>query len=125
MISVHIVDKERGFNLYSKNFIGSEIETNPLLAGGIAGVAKVIQELTASDQNLDEIRKEDNLIMLEHGRKTIIAIVTKKNLLNARFFLQELTFQFESAYLEWYDMWKQDSELFKPVEFMINNLIKI
>lgn len=127
LISLHIIDKKRHIDLYHRNFdidIGKDIRRGDLFAGGISGMVTIIKELTNSDELPDNIHKEDNLIMLEYGEEIITVMITKKNLLNARYFLKVITTQFEQYYLDYYDRWEENSELFTPMNSIIKDIIK-
>ena len=88
----------------------------------ISGLVKIFEELSESDKDVDIIRKEDKIILLEHGQKVITTIIIKKNLQNARFFLKELTKKFEQFFLDYYDRWPNYSENF--FQSVIQNVVK-
>ena len=130
MISLCIIDKTRMKSVYYKNFKGETGESNEIFAGGITGIETVIKQFTSSNEEIDVINLGSKLIILSHGEKIIVALVTKKNLPNARHILKELTRKFEFFfwdYLKYYESYNSiltQSEIFKPMEMLIRNLIK-
>ncbi|MBD3229688.1 MAG: hypothetical protein GF329_16020 [Candidatus Lokiarchaeota archaeon] len=127
LISLHIIDKKRHIDLFYRDFDESQkddIRREDLFAGGISGIVTVIKEITESDELPDNIHKEDNLIMLEYGEKIITVMITRANLLNARYFLKVITTQFEQYYLDYYDRWEENAELFTPMNSIIKEIIK-
>ncbi|MHA1314853.1 MAG: hypothetical protein ACTSRB_13205 [Candidatus Helarchaeota archaeon] len=131
LVSVHVIDKVRNIGLYHKDFLEAEIKSEDLFTGGISGMIRMLNEITESKENIDVINLEKHLILIENGEKIIVAMVTKKNLLNARYVLKEITSKFETYfkdYLEEYDVaeiMKSRSEFFQPTEMIIKNLITI
>ncbi len=128
LISLYIIDIKSNFCLYNKNYLESEIKSEQIFAGGIAGVIKIIKKFTSSHKNLDVIHIENKFILIEFGKNIITAMIIKKNLLNARYILKEITRMFEFYfwdYLENRDLIADKSEIFKPMEIIMRNLIKL
>ncbi|MHA1798324.1 MAG: hypothetical protein ACTSVY_07725 [Candidatus Helarchaeota archaeon] len=127
LISLHVIEKKQGFNLYSKEFLGKEVKNNELFSGGISGIVKVIKNFSESDKDVDSIQVEDKFILLEHGRKVIIAMIVRKKILNARIIMKELASKFEYYFAD-YLMSQADleiSQFFRPMEKIVNDLIKM
>ncbi|MHC1591034.1 MAG: hypothetical protein ACXQS8_03040, partial [Candidatus Helarchaeales archaeon] len=125
LISLYIIDKDREISLFHQDFMPSQVQGSDIIGVGLAGVAKILKELTASNQELDQIKKGGNLIFLEHGEKIVTAIILKKNLLNTHSFLKEITKHFENNFMEFYDEWQENGMLFKPISVVIKRILKI
>lgn len=128
LISLHIIDKKRNISIYHKDFLESEIKSENLFAGGISGIIKVVKEFTGSQKNLEIIHIENKIILIEIGDNIIATLIAKKNLLNARYVLKQIISKFE--YYFW-DILKDcnvvefNEEIFKPMEMIVRNLIRI
>ena len=127
LISLHIIDKDRGIVLFNHNFSEAKVRSEDLFASGISGLVELLEEYTNSDQTIDVIQKEQNIIILEYGEKTISAMISKKNLHNSRFVLREITNRFEDYYNEYYEQWPElHSDFFKTlIPKIMEDLIKL
>ncbi len=131
LISIHIIKRKERVSLYNRNFLSSEIQSEALFAGGITGMVKIVSDFTDSNKTLQEINVEDKLILLEFGKYIITGMIIKKRVLNARYILKEITSKFEfyfREYLENYELFSSSytqAELFRPMEMVIRNLIKM
>ena len=130
LISLYIIDKTQTKELYHKDFLEGQIERGEMLAGGIAGLAQVIREFTESKKEVDALNLGANFILLAHGSKIITALLVKKNLQHAQYFLKTVTREFEiyySDFLRYYEEFKDqlsDEEMFKPMELLIRDIIE-
>ncbi|MFX1449754.1 MAG: hypothetical protein ACFFCM_02855 [Promethearchaeota archaeon] len=128
LIAIYIIDRRSNSVLYHKDYLECEIKSEEIFAGGIAGIVKIIKDFTNSHKNLDVIHIENKSILLEFGKNIISAMLIKKNLLNAQHILKEITRMFEFYfwdYLENRDLKAAQSEIFKPMEIITRNLIKL
>ncbi|HUX98950.1 MAG TPA: hypothetical protein VMV49_05315 [Candidatus Deferrimicrobium sp.] len=130
LISLYIIDKNRMLSLYHKNFLKNHVKSEEVFVGGIVGIENLIKEFTDSSQNTDIIKLENNLILLGHGEKIITALIVRKPVQNADYILKEITNKFEIFfwdYLKNYNSYESTitkSEMFKPMEFIIRDLLK-
>lgn len=131
LISIHIIDKDRHKSLYFKNFIEAEVKSQDLFAGGISGLDNLIKRFTDADKSIDIINYKDKKIILDYGVKIISAMIIKRNPQNLRYILNEITKKSESyfwEYLEYYDRYEtllNKSEFLKPLDNMVDEIIKI
>jgi hypothetical protein len=131
LISIHIIDKIRSKSLYYKNFFEGEVKSEDLFAGGISGLDNLIKRFTDVNKSIDILNYKDKKIILNFGEKIISAMIIKRNIQNLRYFLNQITEKFESYfldYLEYYDRYESlldKSEFLKPLDNMINELIKL
>ncbi|NVM52272.1 MAG: hypothetical protein HWN66_01125 [Candidatus Helarchaeota archaeon] len=130
LLELHIIDKERTKCVYHKYFSEERLEHGELFAGGLTGIEKLVKEFTDSQEEIDVITLENKLILLSHGTKIISALIVKKNLQNMRFILKTITSRFEFFfwdYLKFYETYESvlaRSEIFKPMEMFIHDLVK-
>jgi len=131
LITLLIIDKTRNVELYYQDFLGTGIRKEEVLAGGIAGLINLIKEFTESQHDIDLINLENNCLMLSHGEKIITALLVKKELQQARYFLKIITLKFEFLfwdYIKYYESYKVSlgrPEMYKPIEMLIRDTIKI
>jgi len=130
LISLQIIDKIRLKILFHKNFLENPIKSEEIFAGGISGIEKLVKQFTDSHEGIDIIKLENRLILLSHGEKIITAMIVKKNIQNAHSILKEITKKFEFFfwdYLKYYESYNSilsQSEIFRPMELLIRQLIK-
>jgi hypothetical protein len=131
LISLIIVDKMRNICLYYKNFLASKLKNEQLLAEGIPGIVDVIKEITDSQMGVDVINMGNRLLLLEHGKKVITALLVKRNLYQLRYALKQISAKFEIFFWDYliqyesYSAMTSHYELFKPMEILIRSILKL
>ena len=131
LISLIIIDKSRTIELYHKDFGGGKLSEGGLLAGGIAGIIKIIKQVTDSKKNIDVINVENKLILLDHGTHIITALFVKKNLQHAQYILTQITTKFEAFFWDYLksaavqDASMAPEEISKPMEIMLRDIMKL
>ncbi|MFX0139647.1 MAG: hypothetical protein ACFFDN_38765 [Candidatus Hodarchaeota archaeon] len=126
IISLFIIDKERGNPLYTKKFLLDDQvskDTSQFLALGLKGIIGQINELSETKKDLHIIDKENVKIILHYGEKIISAFLIKKALMNIHYFLSQVTLKFEENFLPVYDLWLKEVNIFKPMDKIIEELI--
>ena len=131
LIALIVIDKERTTSLYHKNFWEEKLKEEEILAGGITGIVRIIKEFTTSKKDIDVINIENKLILLEHGKHIITALVVKKDLQHTRYILKQITSKFEIFF---WDYWKSSDssnipvtpeEIHKPMEILLRDIMKL
>jgi len=131
LIALFIIDKIRNIELYHKDFFETGIRREQLLAGGIAGIIRMVKEFTESKKDIDTINLGNNFLVLTHGEKIISALLLKKETQIARHFLKIITLKFEFLfwdYLKYYESYKErmsQDEMYKPIDMLIQDIIKM
>ncbi len=131
LLELHIIDKDRNTCLYHRYFKATENPHDELLVEGLTGIERLVKEFTNASSDLDIINFENKLILLNHGQKVISALIVNKNLQNSRYILREITSKFEIFFWDYlknpqsYDSWLTRGDLFKPMDFFIQNFIKL
>ncbi len=69
-----------GICIYDRSFSGDREANTDLVAGGITGIATLIQEMTASNGKLEVIRQEGVKILLSPGVHTTGVLVAGEDL---------------------------------------------
>ena len=126
IISLFIIDKERGNPLYIKKFLLENQEsedTSKFLALGLKGIIAQVSEFSETKKDLHIIDKENVKIILHYGEKIISAFLIKKDLMNIHYFLSQVTLKFEENFLPVYDLWLKEVDLFKPMDKIIEEII--
>jgi len=133
LVSFYIIEKTQKTELYHKDFAEGEILQESVFAGGLAGITKIIDELTSekkdfgSKAGFDTINLGKFFIILYSGESIISALLVRKNIQHARYFLQTVTSKFESSFrdlLKASDLSK-GKEIFKITEMLIRDIIKL
>ncbi len=89
-----------GTCIYNQSF-GQDLDVSPnLVAGGLTGVAAMMQEVTQKETNVKIIEQEDAVVLLEYGKYVNAALVAKENLITIRNKLKELIQQVEEFFEE-------------------------
>ena len=105
-----------------------------MLIGSIAGILAIIKKFTDSEKDIKVINLKENLILIEHGAKIFSVMVLKKNLLNARYVIKVINEKFEYYFWDYIDSqdlvdyyWQGQEvyEIFRPIESVINGLIRM
>ncbi len=126
LISLIIINKMTTKNIYSHDFQETTGQDVDLLGGGITGIEQVIKEFTDKNANIEVINLEKVIILLAHGEKIITALVIKKIVPNAQYFLKEITSKVElyfGDYLQYSESSK--STISEPIRKIIYDIIKL
>ena len=130
LVSLIIVDKNRNLCLFHKQFLESTPKSEDLLAEGIPSIVEVIKNFTDSQQEVDVINLGNQLLLLEHGKRIIAALLVQKNLHQLRFALKQICTKFEIVFWDYliqyesYSIMTPQPELFKPAELLIRSILK-
>lgn len=131
LIALFLIDKTRNLELYHKDFLETRIEREELLAGGIAGLIRMVKEFTESQKNIDSINLGNNYLILAHGEKIVSVLLLKKETQIAKHFLKTITLKFEFLfwdYIQYYESFTKtlnQTEIYKPIEILIQDTLKI
>ncbi|MHA1379485.1 MAG: hypothetical protein ACTSRG_14020 [Candidatus Helarchaeota archaeon] len=126
LISLHIIDKLKGREVYKKNFMAYSEDKQlkeQILADGITSIIDMINHISKTDRKLNVIDKENIKIILDYGDKIITMLLAKMKLFNIGYFLHEVTEQFESNFSQFYDLWYENKEIFKPMDKIIKKMV--
>lgn len=130
LVSLFIIDKKTGYYLYAKHFLEKEIKDEGQFSGGISGIVKLIQNFSETEKDIDNIQVQDKLIMMDHGNHVITAVIIKKELLDVKLILKEITRKFEIYFKDNLEKESFDSDVksrlqkFKPIENIVYDLIE-
>ena len=133
LITLYIIDKTHKSELYSKNFVEGGIVQQGVFAGGMAGLVQIIDEFMTSEsgsqmkEEVDIINLENIFLLLTSGKKVITALMVKKNIQHAHYFLKTVTSKFEIFFWDILDSqdYLKEKEIFKPTEMIIQDIIKL
>jgi len=95
---LYLIHQEKGFSLYNHSFIKEDLVDSQLIAGGISGIASLLQELTSSSDKVKIIDLERLKILIEYGNYIIGALITEENYRILRNKLRQLVKLFEDQY---------------------------
>jgi len=129
LVALIIIDKEHTTSLFHKNFLESKLKDEEILAGGIMGIVKIIKQFTISRKDINIINIGNRLLLLEHGKHIITALLVEKNLQHAKYILKQITSKFETYFWDFwksYDSYKTFSpeEIHKPMEILLRDIVK-
>lgn len=123
LISLFLIDKKTGKEVYIKNFSTAIEERDKLLLAGMKGIISMVNELSGNNKtNLKIIDRENLKFILYYGKKIFSVLIVKRNLINIHYFLQNITEQFEINFSSIYESWFENNELFKPMDKIIEKL---
>jgi len=92
---LYLIHQEKGFSLYNHSFIREDLVDSQLIAGGISGIASLLQELTSSSDKVKIIDLERLKILIEYGKYILGALITEENYRILRNKLRQLVKLFE------------------------------
>jgi hypothetical protein len=110
-----------GICMYNHAFRPSESD-DQLFAGGITGIAAMIQELTENKSRLKAIKQEQGMVLLEYGEFTTYVLICTKELTVLHNKLQQLKSEFEDFYEDIIPDWTGDVSIFVPTRKIIEKI---
>ena len=130
LISIYIIDKKSGQHLFSKDFLEKEVKSDELFSGGITGIVQMIKNFFEDDKDINTIQVKNNLFVLEHGKHVISAMIIKRELLDIRLALKDITQTFEHYFKDVLEQEKHENDTkirlkkFQPTEIIVKNILK-
>ena len=131
IIKVKLIERDGEDKVLGEYEIGSWDMLTEIFNECLAGIVKTIKEFSSSSKEIDLINIGENLILLDYGETILTALLVKKDLQHAKYVIHEITSKFELffwEYLENYNNYMTSyskEELFRPIEMVIRNLIKL
>jgi hypothetical protein len=89
------------------------------------------KEFTESKKNIDSINLRNNYLVLTHGERIVSVLLLKKETQIARYFLKAITLKFEFMfwdfikYFESFTETLSQTEMYKPIDILIQDTMKI
>ncbi|MFX1450573.1 MAG: hypothetical protein ACFFCM_07010, partial [Promethearchaeota archaeon] len=109
-----------GICIFDQSF-KSEKEVEPhLVAGGLTGISKLIQELTKNRTKVKKVEQEEMTILLEHGNFISAALITEEDLITLQNKLGRLIQDIEDFYDEEFRNFSGNLEVFTKIGKFIN-----
>lgn len=121
---LYLIYQEKGIALYDHSFMKEKLVDSQLMAGGISGVAILLQELTQSKRRLKIIDLEDLKILMEYGEYIMGALITEENYGILRKKLSKLVSAFENQYIEYLSNFTGSTSEFETADWLIEQVFQ-
>ncbi|NVM05254.1 MAG: hypothetical protein HWN67_23245, partial [Candidatus Helarchaeota archaeon] len=114
----------KGICIYDHSFMTEEEIEPQLVAGGLAGISGLIQELTQSKTKVKIVEQEEMTLLLEHGKYMTTALVAEENLVILRNKLVQLVEDVEDLFQEEFETFYGNLNVFSKVGKLIRKIFE-
>ncbi len=121
---LYLIHQESGIALYDHSFMKKKLVDSQLVAGGISGIALLLQELTQSNRMLKIIDLEDLKILMEHGQYVMGALIAEENYGILRKKLSKFVSAFENQYMEYLSDFTGSTSEFETASWLIEQIFQ-
>ncbi len=103
-----------GVCLVHQAFRKEKLVDKELFAGGISGMIALIQELTKSDERIEVFSQKNKKIIIHYGKYLTGALISSKDLKILHQKLEELLYNYEDIFQDYFETWTGEISQFDP-----------
>ncbi|OLS15378.1 MAG: hypothetical protein RBG13Loki_1009 [Promethearchaeota archaeon CR_4] len=121
---LYIYHSQSGTGIYDTSFEGSSSPHHSLVTGGLAGISRLIGEVTRRDGHLTSIQQQDATILFNSGQYITAALVVEKTLNTLHVKLKDLVTEFEDLFQEYLRDFTRDVVKYTPTESLVRRIFR-